>query len=452
MSGVLVWPRRPAVLAGLAATVILLTACSGDEAPVVETAAVGRATVVEVVEAPATVVARSTATVTAAASGTVASIEVADGEAVDGGEVLLILKSRSAQKALRQAEQADSEAAQSASVSLPRTNLSASQRQADAAAAAAFSTARQAAEAIPDPTAKAQALAQIAQSEAAYATARAQGKQATANLNAGVAALERSLASLARTQRQQTKLALAAAQSTVDALVVRAPVPGIVSLGATPGAAGSDLSSLVGSLPESVQGTASSLLGGSGGGASTTGTLTVGAPVSAGSTIATITDISTLSVTASVDETDVLLVEPGVKAEIELDAVPDADYVGTVTSVDLQPTASSRGGVSYVVRLSLDGGTAADGTPAPTPRPGMSAVARLQVREATAVVAVPAAAVFRDGQGEAVWVVDNGIVERRAVTLGAQGVDTLEVTSGVGEGEIVVVRGADQVRAGQSLP
>jgi RND family efflux transporter MFP subunit len=161
--------------------------------------------------------------------------------------------------------------------------------------------------------------------------------------------------------------------------------------------------------------------------------------------------VSILSVTASVDETDVLLVEPGVKADIELDAVPEATYAGVVRSIDLQPTASSRGGVSYVVRLSLDGGTSADGSPAPVPRPGMSAVARLQVRESVDVVAVPAAAVFRDETGDAVWVVTDGTVERRAVTLGAQGVDTIEVSGGLTEGETVVVRGADQVRAGQSL-
>jgi HlyD family secretion protein len=451
MTGVLVWLRRPAVLAGLAVAAVLVTSCSGDPDPVVETSAVGRSTVVEVVEAPAAVAARATATVTATASGTVASLEVADGDQVERGEVLLRLRSPSAQKALRQAEAADRQAASSSSVSLPRADLSASQQQADAAAASAFRAARQAAKAIPDSQARQQALAQVAQAQAAYAAARAQGRRATDNLNSGVSALERSLASLARTQRQQTALALAAAQATVDGLVVRSPLSGVVALGATAGS-GSDASGLLGSLPESLQGTASSLLGGSTGGSSTSGTLTVGAPVSAGSTIATVTDISVLSVTASVDETDVLLVSPGVKADIELDAVPDATYAGEVTSVDLQPTSSSRGGVSYVVRLTLDGGTAADGSPAPVPRPGMSAVARLLVREAVDVVAVPAAAVFRDGDGDAVWVVVDGTVERRAVRLGAQGVDSIEIAEGLVEGETVVVRGADQVRSGQSLP
>ena len=135
----------------------------------------------------------------------------------------------------------------------------------------------------------------------------------------------------------------------------------------------------------------------------------------------TVTDASTLSLTAEVDETDVLLVKPGVPAEAELDAVPGATYDATVTTIDLTPTTSTRGGVTYVVRLSLGRGTAADGAAAPTPRPGMSAVVDLRVRTARDVVAVPASAVFRDGRRDAVWVVTNGGARKRLVRLGAQG-------------------------------
>ncbi len=436
----------------IAAIGVLLAGCSGAADPGVETAPVSRSTVIEVVEAPAVVTARSSATVTASASGRVASIEVDDGDVVERGDVLLRLRSASARRGLKQAKQADAQAAQAASVTLPRTSVAASQQQADQAAAEAFSTARRAARSIPDPATRSAALARVAQAEAAYAAARSQGQQAAQNLNAGTAALEDALGSLAGAQRIQTKAAVAAAQAAVDGLVVRAPVAGVVQLGAVPGATGGDVSALIDSLPDAVQGSASSLLGADGGSASTTGSLSVGAPVSAGSTLASVTDISTLSVTASVDETDVLLVEPGVEADIELDAVPDASYAGVVLSIDVQPTTSGRGGVAYTVRLSLEGGTGADGRPAPRPRPGMSAVARLQVREAVDVLAVPAAAVFRDAEGEAVWVVESDLVERRAVTLGAQGVDTVEVTTGLSEGEIVIVRGADQVRDGQRVP
>jgi RND family efflux transporter MFP subunit len=166
----------------------------------------------------------------------------------------------------------------------------------------------------------------------------------------------------------------------------------------------------------------------------------------------TVTDASTLSLTAQVDETDVLLVEPGVVATAELDAVPGATYGSTVTAIDPTPTTSTRGGVSYVVRLSLDRGTTASGETAPVPRPGMSAVVDLRVRTARDVVAVPAPAVFRDGQRDVVWLVTNGTARQRQVRLGAQGESRIQVLEGLEEGDRIVVRGADRVSEGQQVP
>jgi multidrug efflux pump subunit AcrA (membrane-fusion protein) len=67
-------------------------------------------------------------------------------------------------------------------------------------------------------------------------------------------------------------------------------------------------------------------------------------------------------------------------------------------------------------------------------------------------LAVPVAAVFRDGERDAVWVVDGNTPSKRYVTLGAQGEDYLEVVDGLTEGETIVVRGADQVSDGEPLP
>jgi HlyD family secretion protein len=152
-----------------------------------------------------------------------------------------------------------------------------------------------------------------------------------------------------------------------------------------------------------------------------------------------------------VDETDVLLVKPGVAASAELDAVPDAAYTAEVTTIDPSPTTSSRGGVTYLVRLSLAAGRDATGATAPTPRPGMSAVARLKVRTARDVVAAPVSAVFRDGRRDAVWVVTHGKAHKRLVRLGAQGDSKAEVVEGLKVGERIVTRGADRVRDGQQL-
>jgi RND family efflux transporter MFP subunit len=177
-----------------------------------------------------------------------------------------------------------------------------------------------------------------------------------------------------------------------------------------------------------------------------------GAPVASGDLLLAITDLSTLSLRAEVDETDILLVRPGLRADVELDAVPGATYAATVRSVDVQATPSSRGGVTYAVQLSLGGGRTAGGERTPPPRPGMSAVADLQVRTAKDAVSVPVAAVVRDDDGrDSVWVVEGGVARARHVQLGAQGESAVAVTSGLREGERVVVSGTEAVREGKRV-
>ncbi|MDQ6875922.1 MAG: efflux RND transporter periplasmic adaptor subunit, partial [Actinomycetota bacterium] len=219
-------------------------------------------------------------------------------------------------------------------------------------------------------------------------------------------------------------------------------------------AAGS-LSDLLGQLPQGGSGLAGGSLtgaGGAGGGAAPAGTVIApGAPVSAGTAVATILDVSSLGLQADVDETDVLLVRAGQAARVELDAVPGAVYQATVAAVDLSPTTSSRGGVSYHVRLRLGAGRSAGGAVLSPPRPGMSAVVHLAVRVAPNALAVPAAAVVRAGGRDAVWLVRGGTAQRRYVTVGTQGPDLVAVTEGLRAGDRVVVAGADRVHASQHL-
>jgi HlyD family secretion protein len=371
-------PSFPCRRLGAGAVVVLLaaTGCSGDEGGGVRVATVGRATVTEVVEAPATVTAKATAEVRSAADGRVGELTVTEGQRVRAGRVLLRITSPRAERQLR---------------------------------------------------------------------------DAVRRFNAGLGSLAAAVGSLSSAQRVQTRAAVAAAERTVEALTVRAPISGAVSLtaGSESADAGTDL---LDQLPDDVREQAGPLLGGEAGGTSVSGTLSRGQPVRSGQVLLRITDDSALSLTAQVDETDVLLVEPGVQARAELDAVPDAGYAAEVATVDPTPVTSARGGVTYTVRLSLGPGTDRDGRTAPEPRPGMSAVVDLLVRTARDVVAVPAPAVFRDGRRDAVWVVRRGVARLRHVRVGAQGDDRVQVVEGLEGGERVVVRGADRVRDRQPLP
>lgn len=445
-------------MALLSAATMLLTGCGGEDSVV--TAVVGRQTVTEVVEAPATVSARASATLTAPADGRVVSIAVADGDVVQPGTAVVRIDSPQAMDRLQRARAAL--AAVSQAPGTPQIDLSGLQAQVDAAAHEAFGAAREAADGIPKAELRDAALAKVARSEQTYQAARAQSQAALEGLNSGLATFAEGLSSLTAAQEIQARSAVEIAQDTVDRLVVRAPISGTVQLTmSAPDTGAGGLDALLGELPTELAGQAGELLGAAGDGATgsagvpTDRTLRVGAPVSAGATLAVVVDAAALSLAAEVDETDVFLVQPGVPATVQVDAAPGASYAASVVSVDLAPTASTRGGVSYRVVLTLGPGTMGEGAGeqiAPRPRPGMSAVARLQVRQATDVVAVPVSAVVRDAGDDVVWVSVGGSAERREVTLGAQGEETVEVTAGLGPGETVVVSGADTVEEGQELP
>lgn len=449
-------PRWSAT-AAVAVAAVLLTGCSGDE-KTVQTAAVGRSTVSEVVEAPATVQARATTTLTAPAAGEVERVFVKDGARVGAGTRIARISSPQTDAQLVRARAALAQV-ESSAPGAPTYLSTGAQTQADSTAQGAFDAARKAAERIPDPRLKAAALTQVATAEKQYQLAAAQARAAIGAINSGIGNLSSAIASLTAAQRLQAQAAVQVAQQAVDALDVTAPIDGTVQLGgsgdqaASAGGSG-DLGGVLSQLPTGLQDQAASALGGatqSGAQVQTTGPLTAGTPVTAGTALATIVDVSTLSLVAEVDETDVFLVKPGIKAVAELDAVPGAQYAATVAAVELSPTASARGGVSYRARLTLGRGTLPSGDPAPTPRPGMSAVADLQVRTARDAVSVPATAIVRDGDRDAVWVLDGKVAHRRSVTVGAQGEDVVEVTEGLDVGDQVVVGGADQVREGQEL-
>jgi multidrug efflux pump subunit AcrA (membrane-fusion protein) len=421
----------------------------------------GRADVTEVVDAPATVTARAVATLSSPADGTLASVSVEPGATVTPGQILAVIDSPAAQERLATAEEAlralDNGGGSAGGV----RDLSAAQGRTDSAAAAAFASAREAANRITDQATRDALLAQVAAAEAAYKEASASARALITSVQRGLASVGQAMNALTAAQRTQARAAYDLAKSTVDALTLRAPVSGVVQLGGPASAGGppsiSDLlgaqAGALGSVPGAATGSDAAGSSGSGGpsGPGIDPVPAVGTRVSAGTTILTVVDLAEPGLLAEVDETDVLLVAPGVKASVELDAAPGASYEATVRSVDLLPSASAQGGVSYRARLALAAGRYADGRAAPAPRPGMSAVAHLAVRSASGAVVVPAAAVFNADGRDSIWVVRGGRAERVAVTIGVSGADLVQVTEGVGEGERVVVRGADQVRAGQEL-
>ncbi len=97
-----------------------------------------------------------------------------------------------------------------------------------------------------------------------------------------------------------------------------------------------------------------------------------------GTVLLVIADLGTMEAWVEVDETEVVKVDLGQKADIRIDAFPGRAFVGTVTEIGNSPlrvrTGSSREAVDFEVKITLDGCR-------PNIRPGLSAKAEVTVAE-----------------------------------------------------------------------
>lgn len=440
--------KRTVIIAAGVLVLLSMTAASCDDDPSairLGTAAVG--TVDEIVEAPGTVTARTAATLTAPAAGTVTDLLVQSGDRVAKGDVLAVIDSPELERRRDAAKDALDQAPSGGGVPTGGTaGFTQVRQRTDEQAADAFQHAREAADKIADPELRKALRHQLDAAKHQYAAASSAADAALRSVQRGVASLGRAMGALSAAQRLQAEQAYELADSAVEALTLRAPVAGVVQLGGTAPSGGGNLADLIQNGPAGQMPQTGPVAG-------VDTAVPEGGYVAAGAPVLTVVDVSRLGLAAEVDETDVLLVEPGVRAEAELDAAPGVAYQATVRATDLLPTTSARGGISYRVRLDLGGGEHADtGEAAPTPRPGMSAVVRLKVRQATDAVTVPASAVVTADGRDTVWIVRDGRFQAAQVRLGVQGEDTVQVLSGVGAGQQIVVAGADQVEAGAEVP
>ncbi|SNY40703.1 efflux RND transporter periplasmic adaptor subunit [Paractinoplanes atraurantiacus] len=435
---------RPLVIAAAMIFLVSSTAAScGDDKSGVGLGQATRGTVAEIVEAPGSVTARAAATVSAPASGTLAELRAEPGQRVAKDQVVAVIDSPELEARRRSAEKALDQSSGGSVTVGDSTAFLAVRHQTDTNAEKAYQEARAAAAQITDPALRETLLKQVDAARRQYNLASAAAAAALRSVQEGVASLGEAVNSLSSAQRLQAQQAYDLADAAVSALTLRAPVAGVVQLGgvATGGSSLTDLLSAGGAGAASSSGSAGGALPG------VDEAVPQGAFVAAGTPILTVVDVSRLGLTAEVDETDVLLVKAGTPATVELDAASGASYDAKVRSIDLLPTTSARGGVSYKVRLDLT--ASAD---APAPRPGMSAVVRLQVREADDTVTVPASAVISVDGKDTVWAVEGDRYERVPVTLGVQGEDVVEITEGLKAGQRIAVSGADEIQPGDKAP
>jgi multidrug efflux pump subunit AcrA (membrane-fusion protein) len=456
--------RAGAAAALMVAVVLVLAGCdSGDEGRYAAEP-VRVAEVVERVSAPGAVQAAGQAELKAPAAARIERLVVKDGEEVSSGELVAELSSEQVDDQVRQAQAAVDAASSLGGVapSLPTgaalTAFQQVQSQVTTTSSAVIAALRAALPLVPRAQ-RARLQRRIDRAQVRVAELQRQAdqaaSQAAAAADAQAAAMQQSLQAATAAQRSQAELALELARDQQERLTLRSPLAGTVQLGRSGG--GSTTLPQIEGLPEGAS-EALQGLGGSGGQAAATGPpLRVGSEVAAGQTVATVFDVSDLLVAAEVDETDIALVKPGQRAQVELDAFPQATFAAKVRRVAVAPTSgqAAAGGVTYQVDLVLgeaEAGAGSAGGVEPVPRVGMTATAAIEVRRTSDDLSVPGSALVGRAGGQAVFVVENGKVRLRPVQVAADGEDRVAVASGLREGERVVSRGAERLRDGQDWP
>ncbi len=168
--------------------------------------------------------------------------------------------------------------------------------------------------------------------------------------------------------------------------------------------------------------------------------VSVGSLVNPGAVITTLDDTSTIKLDFTVPETFLADVTPGLAITARSAAYPAQAFVGKVSSVDSRIDPTTR---SVTVRALVP-------NPSGLLKPGMFLTVLLS-RGAADALLVPEQALVPEQGDVFVFVVKDGIAEKRLVRTGQRRVGEVQVVQGLAAGEFVVTEGTQKLRDGVSV-
>jgi len=168
--------------------------------------------------------------------------------------------------------------------------------------------------------------------------------------------------------------------------------------------------------------------------------ISVGSLISPGTVITTLDDTSSIKLDFTIPETFVSAVQTGLKIVARSVSYPDESFEGTVSSIDTRVDPATR---SVTVRALLP-------NPKGLLKPGMFLTVRLS-RGAIDALMVPEEALVPEQGNMFVFVVKDGVAEKRQVRIGQRRVGDVQVAEGLAEGELVVTEGTQKLRDGAAV-
>jgi membrane fusion protein (multidrug efflux system) len=165
-----------------------------------------------------------------------------------------------------------------------------------------------------------------------------------------------------------------------------------------------------------------------------------GSFVNTSTIITTLDDVSLIKLDFSVPETFLTVVSEGMKITAYSLVYPDRIFSGEVASIDTRLDPVTRAVQVRAIIPNSDG----------TLKPGMFMSVDLQ-RERGDQLMAPEQSIVPEGSSQYVFVVADGVAEKRAVQLGRRVPGFVVINSGLEAGEAVIVEGTQKVRDGSQV-
>jgi len=157
----------------------------------------------------------------------------------------------------------------------------------------------------------------------------------------------------------------------------------------------------------------------------------LGSMVMPGTPIVELTDISSLKLSVSVPERDILKFQKGQKVVANADVYSDVDFNGVISNIAVQADASHNFKVQSTVKNSTVNRLMA----------GMYGSVSLSNSKSTTALSVPRKALVGSSKSPKVYVVRNGKARLTSFNAGTSDGEYLEVVSGLNQGDQIVIKG-----------
>ncbi|HEY3077811.1 MAG TPA: efflux RND transporter periplasmic adaptor subunit [Burkholderiales bacterium] len=154
-----------------------------------------------------------------------------------------------------------------------------------------------------------------------------------------------------------------------------------------------------------------------------------------------IVDLSILEVQAQASLADIAKIEPGMPAKVEIEGLPERSFTGKVERINPSAEPGTRS-INVYVSLKNEGSLL---------KTGMFARVRLTMAAERETAALPVSAVRGEGAQTYVWLLVGSRLERRPVTTGTRDdrAHLVEILSGVQASENVIATKFDNLQHGQ---